>query len=102
MMHSKGILISVVPINQANLQEKVGRSFILLGMILHKFFFNVHWLPLLHVDLIGVPHGVENPTIGFLYNLYYGWYQLNVGIKDDMGVEPNVESDDEHGLDVDL
>ena len=49
-----------------------------------------------------MPHGVENPTIGFLYNLYCGWCQLNVGIKDDMGVEPNVESDDEHGLDVDL
>ena len=101
MMHSKGISISVVPINQANLREKVGRSFNLLGMILNSFF-NVHWLPLLHVDLIGVPRDVENPTIGFLYNLYCGWCQLNVGIKDDMGVEPNVESDDEHGLDVDL
>ena len=101
MMHSKGILISVVPINQANLREKVGRGFNLLGMILNSFF-NVHWLPLLHVDLIGVPRGVENPTTGFLYNLCCGWYQLNVGIKDDMGVEPNVESDDEHGLDVDL
>ena len=101
MMHSKGISISVVPINQANLREMVGRSFNLLGMILNSFF-NVHWLPLLHVDLIGVPHGVENPTTGFLYNLCCGWYQLNVGIKDDMGVEPNAESDDEHGLDVDL
>ena len=38
MMHSKGILISVVPIHQANLQEKVGRGFILLGMILNKIF----------------------------------------------------------------
>ena len=39
MMHSKGILISVVPIHQADLQEKVGRSFIILGMILDEFFF---------------------------------------------------------------
>ena len=38
MMHSKGILISVVPINQANLREKVGRGFNLLGMILNSFF----------------------------------------------------------------
>ena len=101
MMHRKGILISIVPTNQANLRENVGRGFNLLGMILNSFF-NVHWLPLLHVGLIGVPHDVENPTIGFLYNLCCGSYQLNVGIKDDMGVEPNVESDDEHGLDVDL